>query len=504
MVNKRLRFFALMFCLVFMFSLSVPEKAEAGIWDSVTGAVGKAVNTVKDKVSDAADTVKEIATNAYETAKAGIKDFISSVTGIGKEAEKTVTGVATEVKKSAEKVTSDVNEAASKMATTVNDNVEEAVKAVDNVKKYVAGDATNINEYKELLEKSDVISSQKETKDEDMLASHPVLARLKAAAESTKEELKKKAADFSSLFKETVTGLDVAKDTIGPEINKGKNSIQLASALVNLKSSDNDQSIKAESSLASLKWTTTKDIQGHAQGDISVHEQLLKVDASVGPRFNAEYNGKFFDDSVKVTASTDNTLGAWANATGNVKMMKDGAVIDAKGEAKVGVGFKSENKGEVVTDIAGGVGTKTSGKLDVMAGAEASAKGTAYAGKNGIELSGKLGARCGAWVDGSVNHAVQYKGNDLFGVGAGGGVGAGLGAGVEGGFSFKANKIGIQDVGFTLGPVKVKATFYVNPVGIAEAAIDKGKEVVEKSKELAEKGKNLLNKAGDSIAGIFK
>ncbi len=517
MFNKRFKALALMMSLVFMFTLSAPAPAHAGLIDSITStvssaydaakkAVGGAVDTAKSIAGKVIDTTKDVAANVkdavvntaktvYETAKSAIKGVVTAVTGAGKQAASAVKDGANAVKDGAGK--------AVEMAKDLPDNVsQEITEAVNTVKDFIAGKKQDFESFKKVVaefkDQGIDILKQAAEEGEEKLA-HPIIARIQEDAKKAHDKAKQLVTDFSAALKTATKGADLAKDTIGPLIDKDKNSILIASNLLELKSADESKSLSTSFSMGGVKWDTKKDIKGHAEGDISAHELLLSADAHLGPRFSAEGNAEFFGGNLKMSGSTDNTLGAWARGTGNAKFMKDGALIDAKAEAMVGVGFKSENEGQIVTQIGGGYGTKTSGRVDVLAGAEASAEGKAYAGKNGIELSGKAEARCGAWVEGSANHAVQYKGNDLFGVGVGGGVGAGLGAGVEGGFSFKANKVGFKDVGFTLGPVKVKGTFYVNPVGMAEMAIDKGKEAVQKVHEVADKGKELLGKVGNAL-----
>lgn len=520
-MNKRLKALALMMSLVFMFTLSAPAPAHAGWFDdikekvsstyeAVKSTAGKVVDTVKTVAGTAIDTAKSVAANVtevvkntaekvYETAKNAVKSVVKAVTGIGTKAADTVKSGVDAVKDGAGK--------AADLAKDLPDKVsQELSAAVDNVKDFIAGKKEDFEEFKKVIAKFkeegiDILQKAKEEGEEKIL--HPVIARIQEDAQKLHEGAKKVMTDFSAAVKTASKGLDLAKDQIGPLIDKSKNSIQIASAMGDFKNSDGSASLATSFSMGGLTWDTKKDIKGHAKGDISAHELLLSADAHLGPRFKAEGNAELFGGKVAMTGSTDNILGAWAQGEGNAKFMKDGALIDAKASAAVGAGFKSSNEGQITTQIGGGYGTKTSGTLDVLAGAEASAEGKAYAGKNGIELSGKAEARCGAWVEGSANHAVQYKGSDLFGVGVGGGVGAGLGAGVEGGFSFKANKIGFKDVGFTLGPVKVKGTFYVNPVGMAEMAVDKGKEAAKAISNVADravdKGKEFLGKVGDKL-----
>lgn len=523
MFNKKLKALALMMSLVFMFTLSAPAPAHAGFLDSITDKVktvydsaketaskvvdtakavvdtaktvaGKVIDTAKDVAANVTEVVKETAKKVYETAKNAVQGVVKAVTGIGSKAADTV-------KSGVDAVKDGVGNVADAVKDLPDQASQELSKAVDNVKDFIAGKKQDFNDFKKMVadfKDKGIDFLEEAVKEGNEKILHPVIARIQEDAQKLHEGAKKAITDFSAVMKTASKGLDLAKDQIGPLIDKDKNSIQLASVLGELKSADGSKSLSSSFSMGGFAWDTKKDIKGHAKGDISAHELLLSADAHLGPRFKAEGNAEFFGGKLAMTGSTDNTLGVWARGDGNAKFMKDGALIDAKGSVAVGAGFKSENEGQITTQLGGGYGTKTSGTVDILVGAEASAEGKAYAGKNGIELSGKAEARCGAWVEGSANHAVQYKGNDLFGVGVGGGVGAGLGAGVEGGFSFKANKIGFKDVGFTLGPVKVKGTFYVNPVGMAEMAIDKGKEAINAVKNVAgdlqEKGKKVLDK----------
>lgn len=517
MFNKKLRVLAAIMGLVFMFSLAAPPPAHAGWLDSVTSkvkgayeaaknTVTKAVDTVKTVVGATIDTAKDIASNiktvventakkVYETAKSAVKSVVTAVTGAGKKAADTVKAGAGAVKDGAAKAVD--------LAKDLGDDVSnELTAAIDNVKDFIAGKKQDFKDFQKVLvefkdQGIDIIKMAAAEGEEKIV--HPALARIQQQAEKAKEGAKKIATDFSAALKGAAKGFDLAKDSLGPLIDKGKNSFQIASALGEFKSPNGAANLLTSFSMGGVQWDTKNDIKGRAKGDISSHELLGSVDAHLGPRFKAEGSAEFFDGALSMSGSTDTVIGGWARADGNLKFMKNGALLDAKASANVGVGAKSVNEGEIVTQVGGGVGTRTSGSLEGMAGAEAGAEGTAYLGKNGIELSGKAEARCGAWVDGSASHAVQYKGTDLFGVGVGGGIGAGLGAGVEGGFAFKANKIGFQDVGFTLGPIKVKGSFYVNPVGMAEMAIDKGKEAIEKGREVVDKGKELLGRIGDKL-----
>ena len=514
--NKKMKLYAIFMSVIFTLCFATPEPAHAGFFDSITSAVSSAVNTVKDTVKKGAEVVtqvagvaiqagssvvektKEIMKNAYETAKNTVKTVVSSVFGGAKQAVDTAKDTVKAVGQGAEKAAEVAKGLPDKLTSDINN-------AIDSVKDFISGKKKDFEEYRKMVTefKENGLDLLGEKKDEVLDAVHPVLAKMKVEAQNALKAGQTKAAEFTDFLKSTAAssakGVDLTKDKLAEGILKnGKNAIVLASAMKEFKSGDGSQSFKNMFSMGGASFEHVGDIGGHAKGDISVHESLTKFDAYLGPRYKAEYNGKFFGDNMSVTAKTDNTLGAWARGEGNAKWMKDGAVLDAKGKVEVGAGFKSENEAQITTKLGGGYGTKTSARAEVMAGAQARANGTAYLGKNGIELSGKAEARCGAWVEGNVNHAVQYKGQDLFGVGAGGGVGAGVGAGVQGGFSFKANKIGFQNVGFTLGPVKVNATFYVNPVGMAEMAVDKGKEiaknVAEKGKEVLDKGKEVLGK----------
>ncbi len=514
--NKKLKIYAIFMSIMFTLCFATPEPAHAGFWESATSVVSSAVNTVKDTVKKGVDAVstvagvtvnaaksvventKEVVKKAYETAKTAVKTVVSSIFGAGKQAVDTAANAAKAVGQGAEKAAEVAKGLPDKFTSEVNN-------AIDSVKDFIGGKKKDFEEYRQMITefKEKGIDLLGDAKDGAMDAVHPVLAKMKVEAKKALDAGKEKAADFADFLKSAAAksgkSVDLTKDILADGILKnGKNSIVLASAMKEFKSGDGSQSFKNMFGMGGASWERTGDIEGHAKGAISAHESLTKFDAYLGPRYKAEYNGKFFGDNVAVKASTDNTLGAWARGEGNAKWMKDGAVLDAKGKVEIGAGFKSENEAQITTKLGGGYGTKTSARAEVMAGAQARANGTAYLGKNGIELSGKAEARCGAWVEGNVNHAVQYKGQDLFGVGAGGGVGAGVGAGVQGGFSFKANKVGFQNVGFTLGPVKVNATFYVNPVGMAEMAVDKGKEVVhniaEKGKEALDKGKEVLGK----------
>ncbi len=517
MFNKKFKVLATIMSLVFMFSLAAPPPAHAGWLDSVTSTVKgayeaakstvtKTVDTVKtvvgttiDTAKDVAANVKEVVTNTakkvYETAKTAVKSVVTAVTGAGKKVADTAKAGADAVKDGAGK--------AADLAKDLGDDVSnELTAAIDNVKDFIAGKKEDFKDFQKMLvefkdQGIDIIKMAAEEGEEKLV--HPALAKIQEQAEKAKEGAKKIATDFGAALKGAAKGFDLAADKLGPIIDKGKNSFQIASALGEFKSPGGAASLDTSFSMGGVSWDTKNNIKGRAEGDISSAELLGSVDAHIGPRFKAEGNAEFFNGALAMTGSTDTVVGGWARGDGNLKFMKDGALLDAQASANVGVGVKSVNEGEITTQVGGGYGTRTSGSLEAMAGAEAGAEGTAYLGKNGIELSGKAEARCGAWVDGSASHAIQYKGNDLIGVGVGGGVGAGLGAGVEGGFAFQANKVGFQDVGFTLGPIKVNGTFYVNPVGMAEMAIDKGREAIDKGREVVDKGKELLGKIGDKL-----
>lgn len=536
MRSNKVKFSFLIVIMAIMFNLTFTAPAHAGwLWDAYSSAketVSNVIDTGKKVVEagvDAAKKAKEVVENtvnyAYETAKNAVKSVISFATGIGKEAANTASTVvnaaadgvqkaADVAKKIPQDVASKVNEAVNEVKDYVGDVAKEVGKGIQeagkDVGKIVNDGKAEFNKFKQMIsdfkEKGiDFVDKLKKEGQEKIL--NPVVERLKKQAQAAVDFGKETASDFGKITKDVDKTLfngkggQIAKDVLAPLITKDKNSVQIAQLLNKEFKSDSklaSQKGSAKFGFGGISTTTDEDIEGHANRDISDHHEMAAIDAYLGPRFSADYNGKFFGGKVGLTANTTNTLGAWAAAKGDVKWMKDGAVLDAKGEVKVGVGAKTENNVQLTTNIGGGMGTKTSAHVEATAGAEASAKGTAYLGKNGIELSGKAEAKCGAWVEGSANHAVQYKGQDLFGVGVGGGAGLGVGAGVEGGFSFKANRVGFQDVGFTLGPIKVKGSFYVNPVGLAELAVDKGKQAVKAVGNVAEKavdkGKELLGK----------
>ena len=505
MFNKKLKILATIMGLVFMFSLATPPPAHAGWLDSVTNTVQDAYEAAKDTVTGAVDavqtvvgatidTAKDIASNVkdvventaktvYETAKTTIKSVVTGVTGVGQKA--------TEAFKDGVGKTGD-------LAKDLGDAVaNELTSAIYDVKDFIADKKTDfkafqkmINEFKE--QGIDIIEMAAAEGEKNIV--HPVMAKIAELAEKNDKNFKKIVTGFEEIPKTASKDLGIVQDFFGSLIDQGKNSYMLASELSEFGSPNGAANLATSFNKGGTSWGSFK---GNAEGSTSSNGMSGSFDALLGERFKAEGSTQLF--GATLSGSTDTVAGAWANGDGTFKFMKDGTLIDAQGSTNVGVGIKSVNEGQINQKLIGNYGSLTSGSLTGLAGAEANAEGNVYYGDKGIEFGGSLGARCGAWADASLSNAVQYKDTDLMGMGISGGAGVGLGIGVEGGFSFRDNKVGFQDIAVTLGPFELGGTFYVNPVGIAEMAIDKGNEAVQLGREIADKGKELLDKVGNKL-----
>lgn len=542
---KRFKIFIIMLLFVFTVNIAAPApvyaafgldevgKAFKSLGDGAKNIVSSVTDGIKDVVSNVGDGIKNVASSIAEgigdvvdkakeivnIVKTTIKGAIDSATDMGKQIAGTIKETGDEIKKevgqTVKEVGDNLKQAGSEFKSDV-DKAKAAVKAdieakinkgITSVKDYVSGAKNNFKEFTEMVEdfKAKGIDIVKEAEKElDQKIVNPVLSRLETETKKAKEGIKQASSDFKNVFaagsKKAPEGFDLAGDALKNYLKADSKSIEFMSGLKDF--STDSQSGKVAASLGGAYVKTTKDLEGQAKNDISVHEKLFDASAWLGPKVSADYKGKFFNDQVTLTAKTENNLGLLLKANGNLKYLKDGALIDAKGKIEAVAGAKTVNDVGLTTNIGGGLGAGTALHVEAMAGADARANGTLYAGKNGIELKGKAEAKCGAWVEGNVNSSVKYKGQDLFGFGAGGGAGLGVGAGVEGGFSFRTNKVGFQDVGFTLGPIKVKGSFYVNPVAISELATDKVKEAVQFVEKKVDSVKDNLKEVGNNIKQV--
>jgi len=232
---------------------------------------------------------------------------------------------------------------------------------------------------------------------------------------------------------------------------------------------------KASMSFGGCKLTTGADINGQAGNEISKHEALLKAEAWLGPKIETGVSADYLGGAGKFSLDNRFVAGLDAKAEGNVKWLKDGAVLDAKGKVNLVAGL--HNTTTLQNNIKmGDMGLNQTAVLDLVAGAQAKANGTAYLGKNGVELQGGAEARVGLWADAKGASSVQYKGQNLFTAEGTAGAGLGLGAGAKGGFSMRADKVGFS-AQVTLGPFKLGGGIYVNPVAVGQMAWDGAKNV---------------------------
>jgi hypothetical protein len=251
----------------------------------------------------------------------------------------------------------------------------------------------------------------------------------------------------------------------------------------------------SQGTLAGAKLFGEADYRGMAGNEASQNQMLLKGEAWAGPRIDSKVEGTYLNGAGKLTASNTTGLGVMAHGEGNAKWMTGDAVVDAKAKVNVVAGAYSTTTVKNTMDLGGGFGSSQTAVIDGMAGAQARANGTLYAGKNGLEASGGAEARVGAWVDAKGSASTQYKGQNLFTAEGSAGAGLGVGAGVKGGAAFRTDKVGFS-AQVTLGPVKLGGGLYVNPVAMTQLAVDKSKLVVNAVG-------NGLNKAADGAKKLW-
>ena len=215
----------------------------------------------------------------------------------------------------------------------------------------------------------------------------------------------------------------------------------------------------------------------------------------------------------EITNKNQFNAGVMGQANGHAKFNKDGDLVDLGGGVHGFAGVRNSN----TTTIRSAAGTTTT-TVTGMAGAEGGAVGTLYVGKKGIEASGEIGGRIGAWVDASVGHNFEVDGQSVGGINFSGGAGVGLAAGIGGGLAFRTDKVGL---GFSvaLGPLKGGFSFYINPEGIAKVLEKRLPPAVTnfvkntanmykilggKFKDMAIKGANLIVDAIKNPVGMIQ
>ncbi len=530
---------------------SVASSAVSAVKDTATSAY----NSVKNTVTSAVSTVKNTAVSAYNSVKDGIKGAISSVTGSvtgGGGIKETITGAVKSIGGSAaSKISDKIKEIAggaegalsklSGLPAGLSEKITGSIgvlkdlfgkeaegivgsvkdKITDFAEKLGIGSDSFSEKVSGLLEPNSLIEKFK-----GLVAKHPLADRIKDIQEnlvnmtgSATDILKDKMGKIPGLVDKAGKGLadkakgflaraNMTKDGVTAAIYDTSKKVSGLSKIVDnpvafdkkmkevFKNSSETANSKTSSSLSfgGVKFEGMADIYGRANDDINKNQAVFRGEAYLGPKLESKATLDYLDGRGKLEASTRNVLGLDAVGEGNIRWMKDGDVVSAKGNAHVVAGFHSENKVRNQIQLSENFANDSSAVLDVVAGADAKAKGTAYHGENGIELGASAEARVGIWADAAGSTSMDYKGESLFSAKGNAGAGLGLGAGAGAGASFRLDRLGFEGK-VTLGPFKLGGGVYVNPKAIGQLAYDKGGQAVS---YVADKGRAAADKVGDA------
>lgn len=237
---------------------------------------------------------------------------------------------------------------------------------------------------------------------------------------------------------------DLKKDEKKPSKTSSKQSTDAKSSGKN--SGDSKKSTKSTGGIAAYNWEVPA-------GDTSYQAHFGVQDI----RENSATVG-----GAQISNKNQFNVGALGQVNGHAKFNQDGALVDIGGGAHGFAGIRNSNT-TTVKSVAG----TSKATVTASAGAEGGAIGKLYVGNKGIEASGDIGGRIGAWVDVSASHDFEVDGQNLGGVGFTGGAGIGLAAGVGGGLALRSDKVGLS-FSLAVGPLKGGFSFYVNPEGIAK------------------------------------
>lgn len=297
-----------------------------------------------------------------------------------------------------------------------------------------------------------------------------------------------------NLKREGVAGEDKGKEGLKKSVQDFKDSANpkkqydsIKNSFGNLSGSGSDD-IKEQKPQSKASGQGTVDSGKKTSSRVGGNTAAYNWQSSAG---DAVVEGHFgFEDIRETNAAVGGALitnknqfnaGAMWKANGHAEFNKGGTLVDMGGGVHGFVGVRNSN----TTTIKSSAGTTTA-TVTTAAGAEGGATGTFYAGEKGLEASGEIGGRIGAWVDASASHNFEVDGQSVGGISFTGGAGLGLAAGVGGGFALRTDKVGL---GFSvaLGPLKGGFSFYINPLGI--------KNVLEKRMPPAvrEFAKNTVN-----------
>lgn len=497
-----------------------------GSGDGAGDAATNGDEDVKEKIEDTFGSVVEAGKEVYESIKDTVKDVIGSLTGAGGDAaagagdaaggDTAAGGEDAAGGSSMDELISKLNEGG------LEDLASQIQSGVDNVESFVNGEAESGQEFVDMIKSAgdqmgqpiDLYGDAQKLGDEN-----PILKDV----ETLSDNLATDATDVADSVKQSLTqagdgaegvyaeGGSLAEGYKGDAEKTMSDQIDTLSGLradpaafektygemFNVKGTSGDTTASASMSLAGASLFTGADDRGKAGNDISQNSLLLKGDAYVGARIDASVESSYLGGAGKFSAENQTTLGLSAQGEGNAKWMTGDAVLDAKARAEVTAGITSSTTVKNEINLGGGMSNNTTAVVDAVAGAQATADGKLYAGKNGLEASGSAEARVGAWVDGKATTGVQYKGENVFSATGTAGAGLGVGAGVSGGAAFRTDKVGFN-AQVTLGPVKLGGGVYVNPVAMGQMAVDKGSQAIAAvgngAKAIGNGARNLWNR----------
>lgn len=527
----------------------------SGVVGSITSGVSGVVDAVKGAVGGVVGAVKDVAGKVYETVKDTVKNVLGTITGtLPKVIEQVqgavqgaaqgavggLAGAANGVAGMIDKAAGGAADIAGKLAGLPADIQKKVQDGIANIKDYISGKANDASNFLGMVKEFGVnlFENAKKTtvdlagKGLDMLkdgakAVNPILASIaslqaKGAAMAAEKALdvakfvQEKAAEAPGFIEKLKTGAiglfqkgqelaDKYKGDAAETIAKNFEKLtglrgdpakynKTFGEMFNVSAKEGNAAASASMSFGGYNIKTGADLQGEAGNEISKHQRLIKGEAWLGPKIDTHVEAGYLGGRGKMSLDNRFVAGLDAQFEGNAKWLTGGALVDAKGKVDVVAGVHNTTTFQNSLKLSENYGVKQTAIVDVVAGAQAKANGTLYAGKNGVEVSGGAEARVGLWADAKGSTAMQYKGQNLFTAEGSAGAGLGVGAGVKGGVAFRADKVGFN-ASVTLGPVKLGGGIYVNPVAMTEMAIDKGKQAVGAVTDTAKKVGNFLNPA---------
>lgn len=505
--------------------------AVSGVVDTVKGAVGGVVDTFKGAVSGAINATKEVFNQVKDTVKGVVGSFMgtgnaiagavgqaagsvsSAVSGAVGAATGAAGGAMDMLKGIGEKAMGAIGGFQSTIDAVKGIMADKSLNLIDKVKNSITQFKTDLGG--NLGDISDLIADGKNKlldglKDPSSLlgpvlgevTKNPVIEELMnvgkgLAAKGTEmfASITEKGSEYLNKAKEfggnvlTAAGEAVSKNDFLQKTAAYSNKLsEMVSAkadavqfnkqygeLFNNKVDANGVKGSSMMSFAGLDISTKDNVHDRANAIPGATNLTTKVDGHLGLKLDASISKT--GENYSVSAATRNVVGLSAYGEGSLKWMEGGTLASASGNAQVAAGVVSSNELSGKVNLSENFGAKADVQINGLAGADASVKGNAYIGRNGIELKGGAEARAGLWADAAGSTGVQYKGQNLFTASGTAGAGLGVGAGVKGGAAFRLDKVGF-DASVTLGPVKLGGGIYVNPQAVAQLGFDKGKQAV--------------------------